>query len=164
MKRLLSALFGKSCFVLAWSNSKLNEVKQFNMEDFLWANQLHIKSDCRNKTSCTIPILKSWFSRPYMGFSIFWLVALQFIYQVCWSKFREIHFKKRNSPRWFFRLVSWESFFKAICQVKYSINLFREATFTLKQSSDILLQKFCQHFTSLGDHVSSYVNTLKTIS
>ena len=119
MKRILSALFGKSCFVLAWSNTKLNEVQQFNIEDFLWANQLHIKSDCRNKTSCTIPILKSWFSRPYKGFSIFWLVALQFICQVCWSKFfcyallqmplREIHFEKRNSPWWFFRLVLWES-------------------------------------------------------
>ena len=46
----------------------------------------------------------------------------------------------------------FEPNFKAFRQVKYSINLFREATFTLKQISHLWVH----------DHMSSYVNTLKT--
>ena len=70
---------------------------------------------------------------------------------------REIHFEKRNSPTPLLKLVSWEASDKITGQsVKCKYLLIRA-----KRSTFILLPKFSQQFTPLGDLMSSSVNTQK---
>ena len=86
-----------------WSITTINYISMKN----LWANSSHIKSDHTNKTSA-----RSWevgLQSSGGNFSIFSLVTLQFICQVCWSKFyrcalrrrplEEIYFEKRSYPQ-----------------------------------------------------------------
>ena len=130
----------------------------------LWANSSHIKSDHTNKTSA-----RSWevgLQSSGGNFAILSLVTLQFICQVCWSKFyrctlrrrplEEIYFEKRSYPqRCLIRLVFWESsdqISRQSVKFTYPMNSFKEGSFVWKRSRfPFLLSKFSHFFVMLTE-------------
>lgn len=91
------------------------------------------------------------------GFPIFSMVRLQFFYQVAYQNFTNTHWVKGHC-NWY--LGSLPTKFQASSLNFQTPLIFSKKTY-LCQSRFFLLSMFCQHFTSVGDHTSNYVNTLK---
>ena len=71
-----------------------------------------------------------------------------------------IHFEKRNSLTKSFRLVSYESSDQISRQL---LTLQRNAHSRANDVDCFMLLMFSQQFTRLGNHISSYVKTLKNL-